>query len=107
MSYAGRDTPPKGVPPCASSRARADRGLHDAELVFYLDPVGDSVKWRGAEHWLTKVLQPWLSAGRQRFRREMQSSRSIEFEADHHLFNSHPDRALREIRGFLLSTAAP
>jgi hypothetical protein len=74
---------------------------------FYLDPVVDSAKWRGAEHWLTRVLQPWLSAGRQRFRREMESSRTIEFEADHHLFNSHPDRTLREIRGFLLSTAAP
>ena len=74
---------------------------------FYLDPVVDSAKWRGAEHWLTKVLQPWLSAGRQRFRREMRSSRTIEFEADHHLFNSHPARTLREIRGFLPSTAAP
>ena len=74
---------------------------------FYLHPVVDSARWRGAEHWLTKVLQPWLSAGHQRFRREMQSSRTIEIEADHHLFNSHPDRTLREIRGFLLSTAAP
>jgi hypothetical protein len=74
---------------------------------FYLDPIGDSVRRRGAEHWLTKVLQPWRSAGHERFRREMRSSRTIEFEADHHLFNSHPDRTLREIRGFLLSTAAP
>lgn len=74
---------------------------------FYLDPIADSVKWRGAEHWLTKVLQPWLAAGRERFRREMRSSRTIELEADHHLFNSYPDRTLREIRGFLLSAAAP
>jgi pimeloyl-ACP methyl ester carboxylesterase len=74
---------------------------------FYLDPIADSVKWRGAEHWLTKVLQPWLAAGHERFRREMRSSRTIELVADHHLFNSHPDRTLREIRGFLLSTAAP
>jgi len=74
---------------------------------FYLDPIADSVKWRGAEHWLTRVLRPWLAAGRERFRREMRSSRTIEVEADHHLFNSHPDRALREIRGFLLSTATP
>jgi hypothetical protein len=27
---------------------------------FYLDPIADSVKWRAAEHWLTKVVQPWL-----------------------------------------------
>jgi hypothetical protein len=74
---------------------------------FYLDPVVDSAKWRGAEHWLTRVLQPWLFAGRQRFRREMQNGRTVEFEADHHLFNSHPDRTLREIRSFLLSPAAP
>jgi len=74
---------------------------------FYLDPIADSVKWRGAEHWLTKVLQPWLAAGHERFRREMRSGRTIELVADHHLFNSHPDRTLREIRGFLLSTAAP
>ena len=74
---------------------------------FYLDPIADSVKWRGAEHWLTKVLQPWLAAGHERFRREMRGSRTIELEADHHLFNSHPDRSLREIRGFLLSTTAP
>ena len=74
---------------------------------FYLDPMADSVKWRGAEHWLTSVLNPWLGAGRERFRREMRSSRTIELEADHHLFNSHPARTLREIRQFLLSTAAP
>ncbi len=74
---------------------------------FYLDPIADSVKWRGAEHWLTKVLQPWLAAGRERFRREMRSSRTIEVEADHHFFNSHPARTLREIRGFLLSPVAP
>jgi non-heme chloroperoxidase len=74
---------------------------------FYLDPVVDSVKWRSAEHWLTLVLQPWLSAGRERFRREMRTSRTIEFETDHHLFNSHPDRTVREIRGFLLSPTAP
>jgi hypothetical protein len=107
MFSAGRDTPPKGVPPCAGPRARAHRCLHDAELVLLLGPGGSSAEWRGAEHWLTRVLQPWLSAGRQRFRREMESSRTIEFEADHHLFNSHPDRTLREISGFLLSTAAP
>jgi hypothetical protein len=74
---------------------------------FYLDPVADSVKWRRAEHWLTRVLQPWLGAGRERFRREMPSSRTIDLEADHHLFNSHPDRTLREIRRFLLSPSAP
>jgi non-heme chloroperoxidase len=68
---------------------------------FYLDPVADSVKWRGAEHWLTKVVQPWLAAGHERFRREMKNGRTIEIEADHHLFNSHPARVLREIRGFL------
>jgi pimeloyl-ACP methyl ester carboxylesterase len=70
---------------------------------FYLDPVVDSVKWRGAEHWLTKVLQPWLDTGRTRFRRETRKGRTIEFEADHHLFNSHPDRTARELRVFLLS----
>lgn len=74
---------------------------------FHLDPVVDSVKWRQAEHWLTMVVQPWLDIGRERFRREMQAGRTIEFESDHHLFNSHPDRTLREIRGFLLSPAAP
>jgi non-heme chloroperoxidase len=74
---------------------------------FYLDPVADSAKWRGAEHWLTTVLQPWLDAGHQRFYHEMRSSRTIEIESDHHLFNSHPDRTLREIRGFLLSPTAP
>jgi pimeloyl-ACP methyl ester carboxylesterase len=74
---------------------------------FYLDPIADSAKWRGAEHWLTKVVQPWLAAGHERFRREMRSSRTIEVEADHHLFNSHPARTLREIRGFLLSPVAP
>jgi non-heme chloroperoxidase len=74
---------------------------------FYLDPVVDSVKWKGAEGWLASVLQPWLAAGRDRFRREKRSSRTIAFEGDHHLFNSHPDRTLREIRGFLLSPVAP
>jgi non-heme chloroperoxidase len=74
---------------------------------FYLDPMADSVKWRGAEHWLTMVLQPWLRAGRERFRRELRGSRTIEIESDHHLFNSHPDRTLREMRQFLLSPAAP
>jgi non-heme chloroperoxidase len=74
---------------------------------FYLDPIADSVKWRGAEHWLTRVLNPWLGAGRERFRREMRSGRTIELEADHHLFNSYPARTLREIRQFLLSPAAP
>ena len=34
---------------------------------FYLDPVADRVKWKGARHWLTAVLLPWLSAGRERF----------------------------------------
>jgi pimeloyl-ACP methyl ester carboxylesterase len=71
---------------------------------FYLDPIADSVKWRAAEHWLTKVVQPWLGAGRARFRREMPTSRTIEFEADHHFFNSHPERTIREIRQFLLSS---
>jgi pimeloyl-ACP methyl ester carboxylesterase len=74
---------------------------------FYLDPVADSVKWRAGEHWLTAVVQPWLDAGHERFRREMRTSRSVEFETDHHLFNSHPDRTLRELRGFLLSSIAP
>jgi non-heme chloroperoxidase len=74
---------------------------------FYLDPVADSVKWKGAQHWLTAVLLPWLSAGRERFHREMRTSRTVEFETDHHLFNSHPDRTLREIRVFLLSPPAP
>jgi pimeloyl-ACP methyl ester carboxylesterase len=73
---------------------------------FYLDPVVDSVKWRQAEYWLTMVVQPWLEIGHERFRREMQAGRTIEFETDHHLFNSHPDRTLREIRGFLLSPPA-
>jgi len=73
---------------------------------FYLDPVADSAKWRGAEHWLTKVVQPWLAEGHERFRREMVNGRTIEIEADHHLFNSHPARILREIREFLLSTVA-
>jgi pimeloyl-ACP methyl ester carboxylesterase len=70
---------------------------------FYLDPVADSVKWKGAEHWLTNVVQPWLDAGRERFRREMRTSRTIEFEGDHHFFNSQPERTLRGIRKFLLS----
>jgi pimeloyl-ACP methyl ester carboxylesterase len=74
---------------------------------FYLDPVVDSVKWRAGEQWLTAVVQPWLEAGRERFRREMRTSRSVEFETDHHLFNSHPARTLRELRGFLLSPIAP
>jgi len=74
---------------------------------FYLDPVADSVKWRESEHWLSLVVEPWLDAGRERFRREMRTGRTIEFAADHHLFNSHPDRTLREIRRFLLSPAAP
>jgi non-heme chloroperoxidase len=74
---------------------------------FYLDPVADSVKWKGAERWLTTVLRSWLDAGHQRFRREMRSSRTIELEADHHLFNSHPARTLRELRQFLLAPAAP
>jgi non-heme chloroperoxidase len=69
---------------------------------FYLDPA-DSTKRKGAEHWLTEVVRPWLNAGHQRFRREMRNNRTVEFEADHHLFNSHPDRTLREIRGFLLA----
>jgi non-heme chloroperoxidase len=72
---------------------------------FYLDPVADSVKWRESQHWLTAVVQPWLDAGHERFRLEMRTGRTIEFETDHHLFNSHPDRTLREIRGFLLSPA--
>jgi non-heme chloroperoxidase len=71
---------------------------------FYLDPVADSVKWRGAEHWLTKIVQPWLEAGHERFRREMPSSRTIEFEGDHHFFNSQPEWTLREIRKILLSS---
>jgi non-heme chloroperoxidase len=74
---------------------------------FYLDPVADSAKWRGAEHWLTTVVRPWLDAGHQRFSREMRTSRSIELESDHHLFNSHPDGTLREIREFLLSPTVP
>ena len=74
---------------------------------FYLDPVADSLKWRESKHWLTMVVQPWLDAGHERFRREMRTHQTIEFEADHHLFNSHPDRTLREIRRFLLSPAAP
>jgi pimeloyl-ACP methyl ester carboxylesterase len=59
---------------------------------FYLDPRVDSAKWKAAEHWLTMVLHPWLKAGRERFRREMKDGRTIELEADHHLFNSHPNR---------------
>ena len=74
---------------------------------FYLDPVADSLKWRESKHWLTMVVQPWLDAGHARFRREMRTHQTIEFEADHHLFNSHPDRTLREIRRFLLLPAAP
>jgi non-heme chloroperoxidase len=74
---------------------------------FYLDPVADSVKWREGKHWLRVVVKPWLDAGHERFRREMRTRRTIEFETDHHLFNSHPDRTLREIRRFLLSPAAP
>jgi non-heme chloroperoxidase len=74
---------------------------------FYLEPVTDSVRWRESEHWLTRVVRPWLNAGHERFRHEMRIHQTIEFETDHHLFNSHPDRTLREIRGFLLSPAAP
>lgn len=74
---------------------------------FYLDPVSDSVKWKGAEHWLTAVLLPWLAAGHERFRREMRTSRTVELESDHHLLNSHPDRVLREMSVFLLSPPAP
>jgi hypothetical protein len=73
---------------------------------FYLDPVADSVKWKAGNHWLTAVLRPWLDLGRQRFRREMRNGRMSALESDHHVFNSHPDRTLREIRGFLLSPAA-
>jgi non-heme chloroperoxidase len=73
---------------------------------FYLDPVADSVRWRKGQHWLTAVVRPWLDAGHERFRREMRTGRTIEFETDHHLFNSHPDRILRELRGFLLSSIA-
>jgi intein/homing endonuclease len=60
------------------------------------------VKWRKAEDWLTRVLQPWLDGGRERFRRETRKGRTVELEADHHLFNSRPDRTLRELRAFLL-----
>jgi non-heme chloroperoxidase len=74
---------------------------------FYLDPVVDSVKWAESRHWLTAVVKPWLDAGHERFRREMRTGRSVEFDSDHHLFNSHPERTLRELRGFLLSPAAP
>ncbi|MFL5401760.1 MAG: alpha/beta fold hydrolase [Gemmatimonadales bacterium] len=74
---------------------------------FYLDPRADSVKWRGAEHWLTMVLGPWQAAGRARFRREMRHSQTVEFEGDHHLFNSQPDRTAHEIRTFLLTPPAP
>lgn len=73
---------------------------------FYLDPTADSVKWRASEHWLTKIVRPWLEQGHERFRREMRAQRSIEFEADHHLFNSYPDRTLAEIRRFLSSPTA-
>jgi non-heme chloroperoxidase len=71
---------------------------------FYLDPVADRVKWKGGEHWLTRLVQPWLDAGHQRFRREMPTSQTIEFQGDHHFFNSQPAWALREIRKFLLSS---
>jgi len=71
---------------------------------FYLDPVADSVKWKGAEHWLTNIVQPWLEAGHERFRREMPTSRTIVFLGDHHFFNSQPEWTLREIRKFLLSS---
>jgi non-heme chloroperoxidase len=71
---------------------------------FYLDPVADSLKRKDGERWLTAVVRPWLEAGRERFRREMRTSRTIEFEADHHLFNSHPDRTSRELRAFLLAS---
>jgi pimeloyl-ACP methyl ester carboxylesterase len=74
---------------------------------FYLDPIADSVKWRGAEHWLTKVVRPWLAVGHERFQREMRRGRTIEVEADHHLFNSYPARTLRQIRAFLMSAVAP
>jgi pimeloyl-ACP methyl ester carboxylesterase len=73
---------------------------------FYLDPVADSVKWKGGEHWLTAVLLPWLDRGRLRYRREMAHGRTIEFESDHHVFNSHPERTLREMRSFLLDRGA-
>jgi non-heme chloroperoxidase len=71
---------------------------------FYLDPVADSLKWKGGEHWLTNIVQPWLDAGHERFRREMRTDRTIEFEGDHHFFNSQPEWSLREIRKFLLSS---
>lgn len=74
---------------------------------FFLDPETDRDKWKAGEQWLTRILQPWLTRGRERFRREMRTSRTIEFESDHHVLNSHPDRTLREIRDFLLSPAAP
>jgi non-heme chloroperoxidase len=70
---------------------------------FYLNPAADSVKWRAAEHWLNGIVRPWLDRGHERFRREMRSQRAVEFEADHHLFNSHPDRTLQEILRFLIS----
>jgi pimeloyl-ACP methyl ester carboxylesterase len=71
---------------------------------FYLDPVADSVKWKAAEQWLANIVQPWLEAGHARFRREMPTSRTIEFEGDHHFFNSQPEWTLGEIRKFLLSS---
>jgi non-heme chloroperoxidase len=98
---------PKEYPAVRAPALALTAGYTMQNWFFYLDPIADSVKWRGAEHWLTQVLQPWLAAGRERFRREMRSGRTIEVEADHHLFNSHPARTLREIRGFLLSPVAP
>ena len=107
MSVAGRDTAPEGVPSRASPALALTAWYTMQNWFFYLDPVADSAKWKGAEHWLTKVVQPWLAAGRDRFQREMKNGRTIEIEADHHLFNSHPTRVLRVIREFLLSSGAP
>jgi pimeloyl-ACP methyl ester carboxylesterase len=98
---------PKEYPAVRAPALALTAGYTMQNWFFYLDPIGDSLKWRGAEHWLTQVLRPWLAAGHERFRREMRSSRTIEVEADHHLFNSHPGRTLREIRGFLLSPVPP
>lgn len=74
---------------------------------FYLDPATERTKRKQAEHWLTAVVQPWLNAGHERFRREMRNGHAVEIEADHHLFNSHPDRTLRELRRFLLPSNTP
>ena len=99
MACAAADRFPRRNGPTPMGEAPGHRDIKSDKIM--LDD--HRVLVAGAEHWLTEVLQPWLDTGRNRFRRETRNGRTIEFEADHHLFNSYPDRTARELRAFLLS----